>query len=83
MKNLRNELIVLDSWRRCVQAGLRPDSAQQLYPLSAQQLKKQCEESRGDISAFEYCAVAATGDLPKSSAFLLVNEQGILLKKNS
>ena len=66
MKNSRNERIVLDSWRRCAQAGLSPDSTRQLYPLSDQQLKTLCEQSHNDISAF-----------------LLVSQQGILLKKNT
>lgn len=81
MKKSQNELIVLESWRRCAQAGLAPDSTQQLYPLSAQQLGRLCEESRNDISAFERCVTPVASDLPKSSAFLLVNAQGILLKK--
>ena len=81
MKNSRNERIVLDSWRRCAQAGLSPDSTRQLYPLSDQQLKTLCEQSHNDISAFESCAVPAAASLPKASAFLLVSQQGILLKK--
>lgn len=80
MKNSRNERIVLDSWRRCAQAGLLPDSIRQLNPLSDQQLKTLCEQSHNDISAFESCAVPAAS-LPKASAFLLVSQQGILLKK--
>lgn len=83
MKNSRNEWIVLDSWRRCAQAGLLPDSTRQLYPLSDQQLKTLCEQSHNDISAFESCAVPAAASLPKASAFLLVSQQGILLKKNT
>ena len=83
MKNSQNERIVLDSWRRCAQAGLSPDSTQQLYPISDQQLKTLCEQSHNDISAFEYCVVPAAASLPKASAFLLVSQQGILLKKNT
>ena len=83
MKNSENESIVLDSWRRCAQAGLRPDSPRQLYPLPVQQLGELREKSQNSISAFEHCAVPAAASLPKASAFLLVNEQGILLKKNA
>lgn len=83
MNRLQNEAAVMDSWRRCAQAGLPPDSGNMLYPLSPQALQKLCAKHQSVISAFERCASPVAASLPKSSAFLLIDNHGILLKKNT
>lgn len=82
MNRLQNEADVMESWRRCAQAGLPLDSGNKLYPLSSQALQELCERHRSVISAFERCVSPAASCLPKTSAFLLMDDQGILLKKN-
>lgn len=83
MNHSQNEAAVMDSWRRCAQAGLPPDSGETLYPLSPQALQELAEKNRPAISAFERCAAPAAAGLPRSSAFLLLNGHGILFKKNT
>lgn len=83
MNHLQNEADVMESWRRCAQAGLPPDSGNNLYPLSSQALQELCEEHWSVISAFERCVSPSASRLPKSSSFLLMDGQGVLLKKNT
>lgn len=83
MNCLQNEADVMESWRRCAQAGLPPEAGNELYPLSPQALQELCERRRFVISTFERCASPAAACLPKTSAFLLMDGQGILLKKNT
>lgn len=83
MNHPQNEAAVMDSWRRCAQAGLRPDSGETLYPLPPQALQELAERHRSVISAFERCASPAAASLPRASAFLLMDGRGVLLKKNT
>lgn len=83
MNRLQNEAVIMESWRRCAQAGLPPDSGNTLYPLSSQALQELYEKHRSVISAFERCTSPVAACLPKASAFLLMDGQGILLKKNT
>lgn len=83
MNHPKNEIAVMDSWRRCAQAGLPPDAGESLYPLPPQALRELIEKYRPAISAFERCAFPAADSLPKASAFLLMDEHGVLLKKNT
>lgn len=82
MNHSQNESAVMDSWRRCVQAGLSPDAGETLYPLPPQALQELIERYRPVISAFECCAFSAAS-LPKASAFLLMDGNGMFLKKNT
>ena len=81
MNHPQNETAVMDSWRRCAQAGLPPDVGETLYPLPPQALRELVEKHHPAISAFERCAFPTAASLPKASAFLLMDEHGILLKK--
>lgn len=83
MNRSQNEADVMESWRRCAQAGLQPDSGNELYPLPPQALQELYERHRSVISAFERCVSPVAACLPKASAFLLMDGQGILLKKNT
>lgn len=83
MNRMQNEADVMESWRRCAQAGLPPDSGNNLYPLSPQALQELCESHRSLISVFERCVSPSAACLPKASAFLLMDHRGILLKKNT
>lgn len=83
MNHSQNEAAVMDSWRRCAQAGLPPDSEGALYPLPPQALQELVEKNQPAVSAFERCAAHAAADLPRSSAFLLMDRRGILFKKNT
>ena len=83
MNHTQNEAAVMDSWRRCAQAGLPPDAMETLYPLPPQALRELVEKRHPAISAFERCAFPAAASLPKVSAFLLMDKHGVLLKKNT
>lgn len=83
MNHSQNEAAVMDSWRRCAQAGLPPDAEETLYPLPPQALRELLERHHPAISAFERCAFPAAASLPKASAFLLMDGNGVLLKKNT
>lgn len=83
MDHAQNEIAVMDSWRRCAQAGLPLDAGEALYPLSPQALREVVEKHRSVISAFEDCAFPAAANLPKTSSFLLMDKHGVLLKKNT
>lgn len=83
MNQSQNEAAIMDSWRRCAQTGLPPDSQETLYPLPPQALQELIAENQPAISAFERCAAPAAVSLPKSSAFLLMDGHGVLLKKNT
>ena len=83
MNHAQNEAAVMDSWRRCAQAGLPPEAGEALYPLSSQALREVAEKHRSVISAFESCVSSSAVSLPKTSAFLLMDKHGVLLKKNT
>ena len=83
MNRLENEAAVMESWRRCAQMGLPPDSGNALYPLPPQAVQELCERHRPVISAFERCVSPVACCLPKASAFLLTEGRGVLLKKNT
>lgn len=83
MNHTQNEAAVMDSWRRCAQAGLPPDAGEALYPLPSQALREVVEQHHSVISAFESCAFPSAAGLPKASAFLLMDKRGVLLKKNT
>lgn len=83
MNRPQNEAAVMESWRRCAQAGLPPDAGEALYPLPPQALRELVERYRPPISAFERCAFPAAASLPKASSFLLMDGNGVLLKKNT
>lgn len=83
MNHAQNEAAVMDSWRRCAQAGLPPEASEALYPLPSQALREVAEKHRSVISAFESSVFFAAASLPKTSAFLLMDKHGVLLKKNT
>ena len=78
----KNEAAVMDSWRRCTQAGLPPDPTS-LYPLASHTLEGLREKYQRIISVFEHAASSTAASLPRSSSFLLLDGQGTLLKKNT
>lgn len=82
MNHSQNEANVMESWRRCAQAGLPMDSENALYPLSPQALQELYKKRQSIIASFERCVSPIITCLPKSSALLLTDVQGILLKKN-
>ncbi len=81
MERKWNEATILESWRRCVRAGLRPDSTEKCYPLSEEELRWLIEAHRAETEAFQ--SVADDCRLPRDTAFLLVDPKGTLLKKVS
>lgn len=83
MKHTQNDSVIMESWRRCAQAGISPDSEERLYPLMPQALRERCEELRPAISAFERCLSGVSASLPGAASVLLLDGQGVLLKKNT
>lgn len=74
-----NEPALLESWRRCAQSGLLPDGTRNLYPLDPAQTQERYERYRSQVDAFARCANICQA--PADTAFMLVDEQGCLLKK--
>lgn len=83
MKQHSYEKAIFDSWRNCVRSGICPDIAYPIHSGAEEeilQLQRACQFEIAALSA----GVGAIGtEMPEHTAFLLTNEQGILLKKNT
>lgn len=81
METRWNEATIMESWRRCIRAGLQPDSEEKCYPLSEPEVRRLVDAHRAETEAFQ--SVVDDCPLPKDTAFLLMDQRGTLLKKIS
>lgn len=72
---------IFDSWRNCARLGLCPDIASPMHSGMEEEIVKLQKACRREIAALAGGVRAIGTEMPERSAFLLTNEQGILLKK--
>lgn len=82
MRKLRYQKEVLASWKKCMEGGLSHTTESPALSISGEDLSKRRKENSELISAFQYYVGLIENLIPSKTAFLLVDIDGILLKKN-
>ncbi|WP_024831917.1 hypothetical protein [Ruminiclostridium josui] len=75
---------ILTSWRRCINSGLTNSVSAESTYISKDALQTALSESKQVISLFDGIGIELENlTVNKNLAFLLINPEGVLLKKSA